>query len=319
VAVGGALVLAFGAASLIAKAADYHKILHALESADEEWFPLCLGAQIVRYLGYIAAYRDVAQVDKGPRLPFRLTAKIVAAGFGAAVVGTGAGTLAVDYWALRRAGATRDGAIARVLGLNTLEWAVLGSAATLSALAILIVRDDVPLGATVPWLVVVPLCVVAGAWVSSPRRSGRFTSLGGGRIRGLLSDAIVGVMLLRRLRIRPTRDGGWGVAGVAGYWLGDIVCLWGALHAFGVDVGTPELVLAYATGYAATILPLPAGGAGGIEAAMTYALTLAGVPLVPALLGAVVYRFFTFWLPLVPGLLVLPFLRQLREELPATR
>ena len=62
-------------------------------------------------------------------------------------------------------------------------------------------------------------------------------------------------------------------------------------------------MLGYATGYAATMLPLPAGGVGGVDAAMTYALTLVGVPLGPALLGVFAYRFFNFWLPFVPGLI----------------
>jgi len=35
---------------------------------------------------------------------------------------------------------------------------------------------------------------------------------------------------------------------------------------------------------------------------MTYALTLVGVPLGQALLAVFAYRFFTFWLPFLPGL-----------------
>jgi hypothetical protein len=50
----------------------------------------------------------------------------------------------------------------------------------------------------------------------------------------------------------------------------------------------------------------------------TYALTLVGVPLAPALLGAFTYRLFNFWLPLLPALAVLPTLLRLggrtREE-----
>lgn len=316
----GAVVLAVGVASLIGNAADYDKILDSLQGAQKQWFPVAFGALFLKYTGYVLAYREVARLDGGPRLPVFLTFKVVAAGFGAMIVATGAGALAVDYWALRRAGTGHDGAMARVLGLNTLKWAVLGSAATVCALA-LIARagPDVPLGATLPWLLVVPLCFAAGAWISAPARSGRFTSPGQGKVRRLFADAIQGLVLLRRLSLLPVRQGGWGVLGIALFWAGDVICLWAALRAFDIQLGLPALILAYATGYAVTILPLPAGGAGGVEAAMTYALTLVGVPLVPALLGTVVYRVFTFWLPLLPAIAVLPFLRQIRAELPEAR
>jgi uncharacterized membrane protein YbhN (UPF0104 family) len=319
VAVVGAVLLAFGVASLIGKAADYHKILDGLEGARKQWFPLCLGGLVLKYAGYVGAYRGVAAAGDGPRLPYGLTTKIVAAGFGAMVIGTGAGTLAVDYWALRSAGAGHRGALARVLALNTLEWAVLGSAAAAAGAVLLVgLGADVSPAATLPWIVVVPLCFAVGRWVSAPSRSRRFTEGRPGRIGQLVGDAILGLVLLRALRLRPSRGGGWAVVGTAAYWAGDLLCLWGALRAFGVELGPAELVLAYATGYASTILPLPAGGAGSVDAAMTYALTLVGVPLVPALLGAVVYRVFTFWLPLLPALAVLPFLRNIRAELPTT-
>jgi uncharacterized membrane protein YbhN (UPF0104 family) len=50
------------------------------------------------------------------------------------------------------------------------------------------------------------------------------------------------------------------------------------------------------------MIPLPAGGAGGVDAALTGGFTLAGVPLSSALLAAVTFRVFTFWLPAVLAL-----------------
>jgi uncharacterized membrane protein YbhN (UPF0104 family) len=40
------------------------------------------------------------------------------------------------------------------------------------------------------------------------------------------------------------------------------------------------------------------------------------VPLAPALLSVLVYRFFTFWLPILPALALLPTVKQLNRELP---
>jgi uncharacterized membrane protein YbhN (UPF0104 family) len=90
-----------------------------------------------------------------------------------------------------------------------------------------------------------------------------------------------------------------------------------ALRAFDAHVGVAALVLAYATGYAASALPLPVGGAGGIDASLTLTLTLVGVPLTPALLGAVVYRGMTFWLPVAPALVLLTGAPRLARDLDA--
>ena len=70
-------------------------------------------------------------------------------------------------------------------------------------------------------------------------------------------------------------------------------------------VPLPELVLAFAAGHAAMILPLPLGGVGGVDAAMTYALTAVGVPLALALVAVGVYRLFAFWAPTIPALVAL--------------
>ena len=59
---------------------------------------------------------------------------------------------------------------------------------------------------------------------------------------------------------------------------------------------------------------LPAGGAGIVEIALTFALHWVGLPFVPALLGVITYRVFNFWLPMVPAVAVLPTIAELRAE-----
>ncbi|MDX6647396.1 MAG: putative heme transporter [Miltoncostaeaceae bacterium] len=312
-----ALLLGGGTVALIGKAANYDTLLDAVREADKRWLVLCFAGELLAYAGYILAYRDCARVDGGPVLEFWLATRVVIAGFGAFVVATSAGGLAVDYWALRKAGQSRHQAIARVLGLNTLEWLVLGVAAWTASLVLFIgLGPDVPLGLTLTWLVVVPLCIAGGWWVSSPGRRERLTRIaeGAGRLRTAFADAVAGVVLVRRVVGRPTRYPA-GVLGFPCYWAGHMLCLYGGLRAFDARVGLPALILGFASGYAASALPLPAGGSGGIEGGMTFALTAVGVPLAPALLGVVAYRIFTFWLPMVPALAVLPTLRGLRHEL----
>jgi uncharacterized membrane protein YbhN (UPF0104 family) len=105
------------------------------------------------------------------------------------------------------------------------------------------------------------------------------------------------------------------IGGSALYWTGDFVCAWAALRVFGVHLPLLPLLLGYATGFASDLLPLPAGGAGGVDAAMTGGFVLAGAPLSAALLAAVTFRVFNFWLPAVVAVPSLLWVRGLRERL----
>lgn len=335
-AVGLAAILVIGVVSLVGKAADASQLLDALQAANWPWLAFCAPSVIAAYAGYIAAYRDVARVDDGPDLPFRVAGGVVTVSFGAFVVGSAAGALALNYWALHRAGASRREAVRRVLGLNTMQWLTLGVAAALAGAVSLAGGGRVPMAMSLGWLAVVPACVAAAAYLTSPRRAARLTAEPPrpARRRGLrglagwtsfvaretLADALGGVVYVRRLVTSPRRYPR-GILGYAVYWGGHILCLYGGLRAFGVQIGLASLVLAFATGYVATSLPLPAGGAGGIEAAMTYTLHAVGIALAPALLGVLAYRLFTFWLPIVPAVALVPALRHLGrklDELPRT-
>jgi uncharacterized membrane protein YbhN (UPF0104 family) len=330
--VGIALLLAVGTVTLVGRAADFDEILDALRQADKLWFPVCLVGLFCAYAGYILGYREVARMHGGPSLPLWTVARIVGIGFGANVLGSAAGGLAVDFWALHRAGLGIHDAARRVLGFNTLEWALLGTWAAVAAVVVLARGGDAPLAMTLPWIIVVPVCMAAAAWVSSPKRSRRLARVdergsargggllgslawGWGKARKGLADAIGGVVVVRHLVTHP-RSHPWAILGFAVYWFGHLLTLYVALRAFGV-VGVPlaALVLAFATGYVATALPLPGGGSGGIEAALAFSLHAVGVPLAPALLGALVYRFFTFWLPILPALALFPTIGRLDAEL----
>ena len=104
--------------------------------------------------------------------------------------------------------------------------------------------------------------------------------------------------------------------GFAVFWAGDIITLYAALRAFEVHPAVPALVLAYSTAYVVTMLPLPAGGSGGIEAGLAFSLNAVGIPLAQALVATLVYRFFTLWLPILPAALAAAKVRELDRELP---
>ncbi|MFI9644862.1 YbhN family protein [Streptomyces sp. NPDC052040] len=101
---------------------------------------------------------------------------------------------------------------------------------------------------------------------------------------------------------------------------GRAAALWGgslafaSLHALvvvavsrslGLPVPPGRVALAYlVASSAAVLLPTP-GGIGSLDAALAFALTLAGVPGSAAASVVIGYRLLAVWLPLLPGLLVL--------------
>jgi uncharacterized membrane protein YbhN (UPF0104 family) len=327
-----ALVLAVAAVVGIGQVTSLHHMVRALGRGNHAWFPGCLAGALLAYAGYVGAYRDVARFDGGPCLGVWTTLRIVVIGFGAVLIGSSAGTLGIDYWALHRAGEPRHTAVRRVLAVSTLQWFVLAILACFAAAATIAGPWPAPRAMEIVWLVVVPVCIALAAWVSSPRRSERLTSLPTDEVhlernprtwarwlwhggRAVLSDSIGGVVIVRHLLRRPLAHPA-ALLGFPLYWAGDVLILYAALRAFGVHPHPVPLVLAYATGFVITALPLPAGGSGGVEAGLTFALNSIGIALAPALLATLVYRAFTLWLPVVPATALLPQVRTLDRELP---
>ena len=308
--------LALGAIAGLAYLAGGERIDRAAKHLHPAWLVLCFGGELVAYAGYVLAVRDTAKVDQGPKLSFGHSIRAVIGGFGVFAATRTSGGFAVDYWALRTAGEDREGAVARVLALGALEYAVLAPAALCASIAILVDGEDISLGLTLPWLAVIPGALVA-VWITSPKRARHYITdaADAGRIREGFAHSVAGLSMLRRMLVAPPREHGLGFLGTAAYWAGDIACLWGALQLFGNPrLSTPALIIGYATGYVLTRRSLPAGGAGIVEIALTFALHWVGFPFVRALLGVVVYRLFNLWLPIIPALAVLPDVDELRRD-----
>jgi len=209
---------------------------------------------------------------------------------------------------------------------------ILGIYACVAAALVAAGGASAPLPMVLAWLILVPACIVAAAWVSSARRSDRLTNLAREQVqvtrdprswprwlwygsRSIISAAIGGVVIFRHMLV-STRTYLGGVFGFAVFWAGDILTLYAALRAFGIHPPVPALVVAYSTAYVVTMLPLPAGGSGGIEAGLAFSLHAIGIPLAEALVATLVYRFFTLWLPILPAALAATQLRALDRELP---
>jgi uncharacterized protein (TIRG00374 family) len=321
-------LLATGVVLLLGKASGFADFVDRLREASIGWLLAGVAVQVLSIACYVVAFRAITVRNHGRALDLRPTSQIVLAGLGATrlLAAAGAGGLAVNYWGLRRSGIGTRESVARVLTLNTLLYAIFGSIGLATAM-LMWARGAAPAGLAVPWIVGVGVCMVAASFVSSPRRVGRLGRETSGdaersrlrlTIRKGFATAVVALGRTRAVLRAPRRHVGL-IAGAAGYWVTDIACLALGLRAFDVHVGLGTVVLGYTTGYVANILPLPTGGVGGIDAAMTFALHVLGVPLEDALAGVVAYRFVGFWLPTIPGVWALIRLPRLGRVLEAAR
>ncbi len=335
IGIGLALGLSLAAVALLGQITSYGKLWQALREANKIWLPLTLAGELVAYLGYVIAYRSVAATDGGPVLRYRDAARVVGLGLGAYVIGSEAGGLTVDYWAMRRAGAETHEAARRTLALNTLQAAGLAFLAVLGAIVVLAAGtpSHAAFVMAIIWAIVVPAATVGAAIVSDRRLApdllelpddeerphgldvGAWLAWLGRKIRKGFADAIGGVVFVRHVLRHPRRYLG-GVIGYPLFWIGDLFILWVALRAFGATTSPARLVVAEATAWAINFLPLPAGGSGVSEAAMAFTLNAVGVPLSQAVFAALVYRAVNFWLPVIPALALLPQVKRLRRELP---
>jgi uncharacterized membrane protein YbhN (UPF0104 family) len=294
-----ALATAIAAAGVvvIAHVTGVDAIGRALEHFHPGWIALVAGAEILTYPFYTLAYRSVAEVHGDAPLGLPVVGRVVAAGFGPFHV---AGGFGVDKQALHALHEDERSARVRVLGLGMLEWALL--APTTAVVSIVFIAD----GANVlpslvwPWAIAAPVGLGLALWASAPSRRERIANFGGRR-RRWLCDLLDGVGVLHTLLASPIRYAGAWI-GTALYWAADIAAFYGALRTMGLDMGAGKVILAYATGYAATRRSLPLAGAGVTEVLMTYALYWVRQPLAPALSAVVIYRAFNFLLAAMPAL-----------------
>jgi uncharacterized membrane protein YbhN (UPF0104 family) len=293
-----ATAIAAIAVLLIAWVTGADAVGRAFEDLQPGWIALIAGTELAAYPAYVVAYRSIARVHGHAPLELPLVARVVVAGFGPFAIGGGFG---IDKRALHALHQDERSARVRVLGLGTLEWALLAPATCVVSIVFLATNADILPSLLWPWALAVPVGFGAGLWASMPGRRERLARIGGRR-RAWLADALDGVGILHTL-IRSPRGYAGAWLGTALYWAADIGAFYGGLRTFGLDPGAGKVILAYATGYAATRRSLPLGGAGVTEVLMTYSLYWVREPLAPALAAVVAYRAFNFLLAATPALI----------------
>jgi uncharacterized protein (TIRG00374 family) len=104
------------------------------------------------------------------------------------------------------------------------------------------------------------------------------------------------------------------VPAALGNQLFDFLALYVSLFAVGSHVNPVLVLLAFVAGSALAMIPITPGGLGFVEAGLTGVLTLAGVTPEHAVLAVLLYRLFSYWLPLPAGLVASVLFRRRHRE-----
>ena len=250
--VAGALSLI--AAILVAGAAGYVSVASHIRHAHWYWIPFAGAGAVAAQIGYTFAYREVAHVGRGVRLGALRASAIVAAGFGMFFP---RGGFAVDIEALEDLGVPPEEARVRVLGLGSLEYAVLSAGALICSILLLLEHARAERAVTLSWTIGVPvgtalalLAVRYRKWICR------------GRLGRLLGPPLEAITIVGQIVASPRRHGAAAFTGMAVYWAGEVFVLWICLAAFTRHTpGVETVVVGYATGYALTRRTLPLAGA----------------------------------------------------------
>ena len=155
-------------------------------------------------------------------------------------------------------------------------------------------------------VVIVGLGLTALKW----RRFVALVGRGAGRVihlvkRSVTPENCAALLLTQRSRVAAAFDGHWWGAAfaAAANRMFDYAALVAALVALNVHARPSEVLLAYVVAQALAMIPITPGGLCFVDACLAALLVLIGVSADTALLGTLLYRLVSFWLPIPVGLL----------------
>jgi uncharacterized membrane protein YbhN (UPF0104 family) len=301
-------LIAGGVVVAIAASDRPSDLWHTFARIQPIWLLPALAAELAAYVGYVLAYRAIISAPGSRRLSLMLTVRLVVAGFGPFVP---LGGFAFDRLALRAVHRSRRRARIQVLRLGVIEYLLLALAAFVCAVILFLGDRRASPVLTLPWIIAVPPGLLLG-WTATQPRVLRYFEQSHGAVRRWIGDLLAGVEVMRSVVKRPLEHPR-ALIGIAVYWAAEVACLGFALRCFGDEIALPALILAYATGYAASRRSLPLGGAGITEALLTVSLIAVHVDSADALFSVLCYRAVNFLAPILPGLLARSSLESLLE------
>jgi uncharacterized membrane protein YbhN (UPF0104 family) len=291
---------------LLPKLAGLHDTWKRIENGSPWWMAAALGFTIGMFAGYGAMFRGIFKDD---RIGWRASFQITLAGLAASRIfaAGGAGGLVLQAWALRQAGLRR-----RVVADKTISFLVLTYAPYAFAVIVCgfglrvgLVRGEAPFSVTVvPAAIALVLVALTLAILLVPPDLNR--RLGENRLARRLAHVPAATSAGVRDAIGHLRSHDPALLGAVLYWAFQLAVMWAAFKAFGDAPPLAVLIQGFFVGMLGNLLPIP-GGVGGVEGGMIGAYAAFGVDAGLAVVAVLVFRAFTFWLPLIPG--VIAFIR----------
>jgi len=310
---------------LLPQLAGLEDTWHRIEDGSPYWTFLALLFTVGMYGGYVMMFRGVfVRAGGGARIGFRESYQITMAGLAASRIfaAGGAGGLVLTAWALRRSGMRKRRVADTTLSFLILTYLPYVVAVIVCGLGLrlgLFPGDD-PFALTVvpAALGVIALAIglaIALVPTDLQRRLGGWARRGGrlARIAQMLANAPASASSGVRDAIEHVRSRDPALLGAILFWAFQILVLWAAFKAFGDSPPAAVLVQAFFVGMLGNLLPMP-GGVGGVEGGMIGAFVAFGVDGGLAVVAVLVYRAFTFWLPMIPGVIAYFQLRKTVER-----
>jgi uncharacterized membrane protein YbhN (UPF0104 family) len=254
---------------------------------------------------------DAPQVDV-PRLGWGTTATAQLAGSAAAKVVPGGGAAGgmVQANVLISAGQPATAVASGLTAVALLNNAVLFLLPILTIPALIIgppPAKQLQLGLLVSVLLAAVIVAVGVTFLTWPRVVAA-TGHGIGRVvhvvrRSVTPDGVAHGLLAQRARIAEVFHGRWwrSAFAAAATRMFDYASLVAALVAFDAHARPADVLLAFVVSQALAIVPITPGGVGFVDAGLTAMLVLIGIPADTALIGTLLYRLFSFWLPIPIG------------------
>jgi uncharacterized protein (TIRG00374 family) len=119
------------------------------------------------------------------------------------------------------------------------------------------------------------------------------------------ADSCAAQLVTQRDRVAAAFEGRWWAAALAAAMnrMFDYAALVAALAALDAHARPSLVLLAYVVAQALAMIPITPGGLGFVDAGLTALLVLIGISPDAALIGTLLYRLASFWLPIPVGLL----------------
>ncbi len=313
VGLGGFLLASLAALYfLLPQVAGLDDTWKRIEDGRPAWTVAALLLTFGMFGGYVAMFRGVF-VRGGSRIDWSASYQITMAGLAASrlFAAGGAGGLILTAWALRRSGMRR-----RAVADKTISFLVLTYLPYVAAVVICgfglhwgLFKGNDPFSLTfLPAVVGVVLLGIAFGIAFIPtdlqRRLKGFAAREGrvGRLTQKLATVPAATSAGVRDALEHLRSRDPALLGAVLFWGSQIAVLWAAFHAFGEAPPVAVLIQAFFLGMLGNLLPMP-GGVGGVEGGMIGAFAAFGVDSGLAVVAVLVYRAFTFWLPMLPGVI----------------